>query len=96
MKEGPQRRPGERENGGTWSGRGVWPWMGPGGSQVRHSSATMRDRRDDVARDELAKQRRERTKTASRSEECWRVTQSEQKCQAEGAGIEWGPGEARE
>ena len=69
--------------------------MGPGGSQVRRSGATMRDRRDDVARNGLAKQRRERTKTASWSEECWRVTQSEQMRQAEGAGIEWGPGEAR-
>ena len=70
--------------------------MGPGGSQMRRSGATTRDRRDDVARDELAKRRRERTKTASWSEESWRVTQSEQKRQAEGAGTEWGPGEARE
>ena len=70
--------------------------MVPGGSQMRRSGATTRDRRDDVARDELAKRRRERTKTASWSEESWRVTQSEQKRQAEGAGMEWGPGEARE
>ena len=70
--------------------------MGPGGSQMQRSGATTRGSRDDVARDELAKRRRERTKTASWSEESWRVTQSEQKRQAEGAGIEWGPGEARE
>ena len=70
--------------------------MGPGGSQVQRSGATTRDRRDDVARDGLAKRRRERTKTASWSEESWRVTQSEQKRQAEGAEVEWGPGEARE
>ena len=63
---------------------------------MRRSGATTTDRRDDVARDGLAKRRRERTKTASWSEESWRVTQSEQKHQAEGAGMEWGPGEARE
>ena len=57
---------------------------------MRRSGATTRGSRDDVARDELAKRRRERTKTASWSEECWRVTQSEQMHQAEGAGIEWG------
>ena len=61
---------------------------------MRRSGATTRDRRDDVARDELAKRRRERTKTASWSEESWRVTQSEQMRQAESAGIEWEPGEA--
>ena len=63
---------------------------------MRRSGATTTDRRDDVARDGLAKRRRERTKTASWSEESWRVTQSEQMRQAEGAGMEWGPGEARE
>ena len=52
---------------------------------MRCSGATTTDRRDDVARDGLAKRWRERTKTASRSEESWRVTQSEQKRQAEGA-----------
>ena len=59
---------------------------------MRRSGATTTDSRGDVARDELAKRRRERTKTASWSKECWRVTQSEQMRQAEGAGIEWGPG----
>ena len=63
---------------------------------MRCSGATTTDRRDDVARDELAKRRREQMKTASWSENSWRVTQSKQKRQAEGAGMEWGPGEARE
>ena len=62
---------------------------------MRRSGATTRASRGDVARDELAKRRREWTKTASWSEGSWRVTQSEQKRQAEGAGMEWGPGEAR-
>ena len=66
--------------------------MGPGGSQMRRSGVTTTDRRDDVAHDELAKRRREQTKTASWSAESWRVTQSEQKRQAEGAGTEWGQG----
>ena len=63
---------------------------------MRRSGATTRGSRDDVARDGLAKRRHERTKIASWSEESWRVTQSEQMRQAEGAGIEWGPGEGRE
>ena len=58
--------------------------MGPGGLQMQRSGATTRDRRDDVAHDELAKRRRERTKTASWSEESWRVTQSEQKASSRG------------
>ena len=58
------------------------------------SGVTTRDSRGDMARDELAKRRCERTKTASWSEESWRVTQSEQKRQAEGAGTEWGQGRA--
>ena len=64
--------------------------MGPGGLQVRRSGATTRASRGDVARNELAKRRHEQTKTASWSEESWRVTQSEQMRQAGGAGIEWG------
>ena len=48
------------------------------------SSATMRGRRGDVARDGLAKPRREQTKTASWSEESWRVTQSEQNASSRG------------
>ena len=51
---------------------------------MQRSGATMRDMRDDVARDGLAKRRRERTKTASWSEECWRVTQSEQNASSRG------------
>ena len=58
--------------------------MGLGGSHMWRSGATMRDGRDDVARDELAKRRRERTKTASWSEESWRVTQSEQNASSRG------------
>ena len=58
--------------------------MGPGGSQVGHSGVTTRDIRGDVARDELAKRWGEWTKTASWSEESWRVTQSEQSASSRG------------
>ena len=51
---------------------------------------------DDVARDALAKRRGEGTKTASWSEERRNQSQSKQMRQAEGAGEEWGLGEARE
>ena len=63
---------------------------------ARRGDVATRGLGDDVARDALAKRRGEGTKTASWSEECWRVTQREQMRQAEGSGTEWGPGDARE